>query len=135
MTDAKRVPSTVLIEPDLSEEDLEKLDERWIDNAFRMDPDVTRDFMAFHFRVPESVIEKFCLKKYGKNFNDAKRLLFQYTRQMIIKKQLQFIMEGSQPMAIHWGRVYCGQDNENKSLEREVKPIPLAYIPKSQRNK
>lgn len=98
-------------------------------------PTTTAKWFSMHFRVPESTIQKFCQHNWGENFATVKNFLRGYTEIFVAKKQLIEINNGNSSMMAFWGQAHMGQGRNTKPEEQEIKPIPLAYVPKSQRKK
>lgn len=116
-------------------EDFDRFDSKFIETQLRYNPTVTRDFLAIHFRTNTSVIDRYFLFKYNSTFYEYKKYMFGLTKAEVMMQQFKAIRNGSQAMMIHWGRNYCGQDQQNSDQVKDVKEIPLNYVPMSQRVK
>lgn len=92
-------------------------------------------WFSMHFNVPESKIQKFCMHHWKTNFTEVKVFLRGYIEIWASKHQLKEIQAGNSGMLMFWGQAHLGQGKNARPQEQEAKPIPLAYVPKSQRNK
>lgn len=97
---------------------------------------VSAKWLSMHFGVPESQIQKFCAHHWqGATFAEVKNFLRGYTEIWVSKYQMDQIQKGNSGMMMFWGQAHLGQGKNARAEEQEIKPIPLAYVPKSQRNK
>lgn len=137
---ARQVPVELVEDPggddgSGSDNPFPKIDYDFFVETLKACPTLTAKWFAMHFRVSESEIQKFCLHHWKENFLEVKRFLRGYTEIWAAKHQLKEIQEGNSGMMMFWGQAHLGQGRNVKHEEAEIKPIPLAYVPKSQRNK
>lgn len=131
MVDLKDNRMSVTIDYDPSGNDLE-LDEKFIDSQLRYNPNVTKRFLMLHFAITEEQLDKYFKFRWGCSFKQRKEYLFELTKSHVLMEQMKAIKNGSQAMMIHWGRNYCGQDQNNSNTNRP-ESLPLNYVPLSKR--
>jgi len=116
-------------------ENFDDIDVKFIETQLRYNPTVTKDFLAMHFRTTSYRIDQFFKHHFNYTFYEYKNYMFSLTKSEVMMQQFKAIRNGSQAMMIHWGRNYCGQDQQNAEQTKDLKQIPLNYVPLSQRKK
>lgn len=138
--DTRLVPVELVEDPcgeegNSSEDLFPKIDYDYFIDALKCWNGVTAKWFSMHFGVPESQIQKFCLHHWQATFAEVKNFQRGYTELWVSKYQMKEIQQGNTGMMMFWGAAHMGQGRNSKPEEQEIKPIPLAYVPKSQRNK
>lgn len=140
--EARLVPVELVEDPcgeeegsDSTEDLFPKIDKRFFEDTIKAWDRVTIKWFCMHFRVSEEELQRFCRHHYNGPYAEVRSFLRGYTELYVSKMQLKEIKEGNSAMMALFGQSYLGQGRNAAPPAEEMKPITLAYAPKSQREK